>query len=134
MEIVCHLYDEEREDFRVRLRLTLEGAGEWPKIDLVKWAVERRYNEQDFGASVGDFVRERLASVEWLRSLGDPAKVEWARAYQHPRFGPVAAGVLLASWAAHDALHLRQIAKRMHELAGRDGEPDSTVYAGEWSA
>lgn len=134
LEVVRHLIDEEREDFRARLRATLDGAAEWPRIDPVGWAVSRRYNEQDLGASIGEFVRERSSSIAWLRSLGDPASIDWTRAYQHPRFGPITAGTLLASWVAHDALHLRQIAKRMHELAGRDGSPNETVYAGEWGA
>lgn len=134
LEITRHLLDEEREDFRVRVRLTLEGAAEWPRIDPVGWAVARRYNEQDFGATVGEFVRERRESIAWLRGLGDPGAVDWSRAYTHPRIGPITAGALLAAWAAHDALHLRQIAKRLHELAGRDGEPHPTTYAGEWTA
>jgi len=79
------------------------------------------------------FAREREASLLWLRSLGN---VDWKIAYIHPKVGPVTAGELLVSWAAHDALHVRQIAKRMFELAARDGEPEgfSTRYAGEWSA
>jgi hypothetical protein len=50
----------------------------------------------------------------------------------HPKVGATAAGDVMASWAAHDALHLRQIAKRLWELAGRDGAPFRTGYAGEW--
>jgi hypothetical protein len=40
--------------------------------------------------------------------------------------------MLLASWAAHDALHLRQIARRLHGLAARDAGPYGVAYAGEW--
>jgi hypothetical protein len=134
LEVIRHLIDEERDDFRARVRMTLAGQSPWPKIEPSAWAVERRYNEQDFGASIAEFVRERHDSIAWLRSLGEPARIDWARSYQHPTFGPVHAGVLLASWAAHDALHLRQIAKRMHELAARDGAPHATAYAGEWTA
>jgi hypothetical protein len=35
---------------------------------------------------------------------------------------------------AHDYLHLRQIAKRMYQMAGRDAGEYSTRYAGEWRA
>ncbi len=134
LEVIRHLIDEEREDFRARLRMTLERAPEWPKIDPPAWVAARRYHEQDFGASIGEFVRERTTSIAWLRCLGDPARVDWTIAYQHPTVGPVTAATLLASWAAHDALHLRQIAKRLHELAARDGAPNTTGYAGEWTA
>ena len=34
LEIVCHLYDEEREDFGARVKSTLQNPSEpWPKID-----------------------------------------------------------------------------------------------------
>jgi len=36
LEVICHLYDEEREDFRTRTRLTLEDPeADWPPIDPV---------------------------------------------------------------------------------------------------
>ncbi|MBK7403801.1 MAG: hypothetical protein IPJ41_04000 [Phycisphaerales bacterium] len=62
------------------------------------------------------------------------AKVDWNRAYHHPKLGSLRAGDLLAAWAAHDALHLRQIAKRMHELASHDAPGFDAAYAGEWRA
>lgn len=133
VEIVCHLADEEVDDFRTRLRFVLERtAGSWPPIDPEGWARDRRYAEQDLAATLHRFTAERAASVAWLRSL--PRDTDWTLAYQHPKFGPIAAGDLLASWAAHDALHLRQIAKRLWELAARDAPGFSTAYAGEWKA
>jgi hypothetical protein len=132
LEIVCHLGDEEVEDFRARVLSTLSDPGvAWSPIDPEAVARERRYNEQDLGAAVTRLVSERRKSVEMLRGFRDP---DWSRAYVHPKAGRIAAGDLLASWAAHDALHLRQIAKRMWELAGRDGAPYRTGYAGEWGA
>lgn len=132
LEIVCHLGDEEVDDFRTRLSSTLrDPAAQWPAIDPEGWAVARRYNDRDLGESVVRFVAERKSSVDWLRSLSNP---DWTAAHQHPRFGPIRAGDLLVSWAAHDALHLRQIAKRFFELAGRDGPEYVTRYAGEWGA
>ena len=131
LEILCHLCDEEVDDFRTRLRLTLETPEkDWPGIDPPRWAIERKYNEKNLDDAVARFVRERAASVNWLRGLGD--KVEWSQAHVHPKFGTIRAGDLLASWAAHDALHLRQIAKRMHQLAQRHGEGFNVAYAGEW--
>jgi hypothetical protein len=133
LEVLCHLADEEVEDFRARLAFVLEQReGGWPSIDPERWAMERQYNEQDAGAVVARFVHERERSVAWLRGLG--MKTDWSLGYDHPRFGKIPGGVLLASWAAHDALHLRQIAKRMHEMAARDGGEYGTIYAGEWRA
>lgn len=132
LEVLAHMADEEVDDFRARLRHVLEGrAGEWAPIDPVGWARDRRYNEADPASVMDRLLRERRASVAWLRAQARP---DWSRAYQHPRFGPIAAGDLLASWAAHDALHLRQIAKRLWELAGRDAGAFAVRYAGDWAA
>jgi hypothetical protein len=132
LEVVCHLGDEEVEDFRARVAGTLrDPAAPWAPIDPEGWAVARRYNERDLGEALVRFAAERRASVDWLRSLSNP---DWSIAHAHPTFGPIRAGDLLASWAAHDALHLRQIAKRLHELAARDAAEFRTRYAGEWGA
>jgi hypothetical protein len=131
LEVVRHLGDEEVEDFRTRLRMTLGEEGDWPGIDPEGWAVRRAYNEGDLGEAVGRFVTERRQSVEWLRGLG---AVNWATVHRHPQFGEMAAGTLLGSWAAHDALHLRQIAKRLWQMAGRDSGAFGVMYAGEWKA
>lgn len=129
LEVCRHLLDEEREDFRPRLESTLrDPAAAWAKLELEGIAERRKYNEADLKETVAAWVEERRRSVAWLRSLTKP---DWSVAYQHPR-GPICAGDLLASWAAHDALHLRQIAKRLHELAGRDGGEFKTAYAGAW--
>lgn len=138
LEIVCHLVDEETDDFRARLELTQrDPAAPWPGIDPEGWAARREYQKQDLGAKVRAFAEERARSVAWLRSLRDP---DWQVAHNHPRFGPIRAGDLLCAWPAHDALHIRQIAKRLYELAARDGaaispaKPFVTRYAGEWGA
>ncbi len=132
LEIVNHMADEEVGDFRTRLELTLRGAGEpWPPIDPEGWAIERRYNEQDPSATVDRFVLARRASVSWLRSLERP---DWSKTHEHPKLGCMRAGDILAAWTAHDALHLRQIAKRLYQMIGRDAGEYSTRYAGQWTA
>ncbi|MBX3359574.1 MAG: DinB family protein [Phycisphaeraceae bacterium] len=132
LEIVCHLADEEVLDFRARLESVLRDPGSaWAPIDPEGRAVEQRYNEQELGPALERFERARAANVAWLRSQVAP---DWSAVHRHPKFGPIAAGDLLVSWAAHDALHLRQIAKRLYQLAARDGSTFSTAYAGEWGA
>lgn len=133
LEICCHMLDEEREDFRPRIESTLrDPRAEWPKLALDGIAEARRYNEQDLAATLDAFDAARAANIAWLdRVVGAPA-ADWTAAYQHPRFGPLATGMLLASWAAHDALHARQLARRLHDLAARDAGAHSVRYAGEW--
>jgi hypothetical protein len=132
LEIVRHLLDEETGDFRRRVRATIVMPEQpWPEIDPQGWAVERKYNEGSATDAAMRFAAERKASVAFLLGLDEGV---WTTAYQHPKFGPITAGDLLAAWAAHDALHLRQIAKRMYQLAERDGGDCKTIYAGEWHA
>jgi hypothetical protein len=132
LEICCHLLDEEREDFRFRLRSTLENpAAPWPKLDLKNVAELRGYNTRQLQPILGLFIAERAASIAWLESLKNP---DFDTAYMHPTQGAVYAGELMASWAAHDALHMRQIAKRLYNLAQRDAGKHKIVYAGEWTA
>lgn len=132
VEIVNHLADEEVEDFRTRLRMTLEDpAAPWPKIDPEGAARERDSNSRPLASSLQRFLTERRASLEWLRSLGE---VGWATSHQHIKIGPLLAGDLLAAWCDHNILHLRQIVKRFHQLTQRDAGPYSTAYAGDWTA
>src|SRR5215204_5520218 len=93
LEVICHLYDEEREDFRARLKHVLETPEvPMPKIDPPAWVIERRYMEQEFDVRLNAFLAERERSIVWLRGLQDP---KWTNAYQHPTVGPVSADLLL---------------------------------------
>jgi hypothetical protein len=132
LEVVRHLLDEETGDFRRRLRLTITVPDQpWPEINPQGWAIDRKYNEGSAVDAATRFAAERKASVAFLYGLDEGV---WTTAYQHPKFGPIRAGDLLAAWSAHDALHLRQIAKRLYQLAQRDGGEYSTIYAGQWHA
>lgn len=132
LEVVCHMADEDVEDFRARLELLMLQPGTaWPPLNLEGVSEKRGYLQRDLRAELARFTAKRRENVAWLRSLG---AADWTRAYPHPKQGPVPAGELLVSWVAHDALHLRQIAKRLWELASRDAPEYKTVYAGEWKA
>ena len=53
LEVLCHLYDEEREDFRVKLDLILHRPDTpWPPIDPAGWVTTRAYNERDLGITL----------------------------------------------------------------------------------
>ena len=42
LEVLCHLYDEEREDFRQRLDILLHRPTDsWPPIRPTEWVTER---------------------------------------------------------------------------------------------
>lgn len=132
LEVICHLADEERQDFRLRIDLTLHDPGrEWPGIDPPAWVSEHAYQDRAPADAIDDFMHERAKSLIWLDHLEDPP---WDNAHEHPSLGPLRAGDLLASWAAHDVLHLRQLtALRFHHLA-EVASPYTPDYAGPWQA
>src|SRR5436190_19605119 len=67
VEVVNHLCDEERDDFRARVDGILHRPGQpLPPIDPPRWAVERKYNERDLAESLSRFQAERQKSLEWL--------------------------------------------------------------------
>jgi hypothetical protein len=129
LEITCHLGDEERLDFRARVRHVLETPQEpMPPIDPLAWVKDKKYGEQDFDERVQDFLDERSRSLHWLESLQQP---RWEQTYLHPKMGPVSAAFLMANWLAHDYLHIRQITRlRYQYLAFLSGE--KLDYAGTW--
>jgi hypothetical protein len=107
LEVVCHLVDEEKFDFRVRLDYTLNKPGEaWPPIDPQGWVVEHGYVGKDVSEQLLLFLAERYKSIEWLNAL---ESVDWNAAHEHPALGRITAGGLLGSWLAHDYLHIRQL-------------------------
>ncbi len=129
LEIVCHLHDEERDDFRARLKHVLDNPEKaLPAIDPGTWVIEREYANQDFIDKLDAFLDEREVSIKWLRSV---PSAKWENAYQHPKFGPISGNLLLANWLEHDLLHLRQILNLKHEyLKFVSGQ--NLNYAGEW--
>lgn len=127
LEVLVHLWDEEKDDFRHRLSLTLEDpALEWPPIDPEVWARERRYNERDPAEALAGLRQERAASLVWLRGLDQR---DWQRGHEHGARGVLRAGDLLASWTAHDVLHLRQLSNLRIEYLSFKAAPYSTRYA-----
>ena len=130
LEVVNHLYDEEREDFRQRLDLTLHHPSRaWPPIDPESWVIARAYQERDLQESLANFQAERQRSLQWLRALASP---DWTRAYRHPGGDVIRAGDLLASWVAHDLLHMRQLVELHYHTVVLYAEPYTVTYAGDW--
>lgn len=129
LEVVNHLYDEERFDFRVRLGIILHHPElDWPPIAPVAWVTQRKYNSRDLQTSLADYLRERGGSLRWLNSLG---KINWNTRYS--RDGrTMRAGDMFAAWVAHDGLHIRQLNELHRALIESAAKPYKLFYAGEW--
>jgi hypothetical protein len=129
LEVIAHLLDEEREDFRVILKLILRGEGPgWPDLDPRGWVESRQYNQRELRETLNAFLHERETSLVWLDGLSG---ADWDTAYPAP-FGTVQAGDILAAWVAHDLLHMRQLVELHWARVIRLSEPYSVAYAGEW--
>lgn len=130
LEVINHLYDEEREDFRVRLDILLHRPEQaWPPIRPQEWVTEREYNQRSLAESVQNFLNERKKSLEWLGSLDEP---EWERSATAPWGQPIQAGDMAAAWAAHDLLHTRQLVELHWAWINRQLAPYQVNYAGDW--
>jgi hypothetical protein len=129
LEVVNHLYDEEREDFRTRLDIIIHyPQKQWPAIDPEGWVTARKYNERDLGKSLQKFLAERDRSLKWLKKLDNPS---WNSEYSAP-FGTIRAGDIFAAWVTHDHLHMRQLIELHRELTVNRAKPYHLDYAGSW--
>jgi hypothetical protein len=129
-EVMEHVYNEERIDFRKHLRemfssppLAWDGIREeYVRVESCRQALDR-------------FLVEREASIAWLKALDHP---DWEVSLQ-AAFGPggeevleFRAGDVLVSWVAHDYLHIRQMNELLFAWNERQGAPYSVRYAGGW--
>lgn len=130
LEIVNHLYDEEREDFRRRIANLLEDPQkEWVPIAPADWVTEREYSKREMKTSLNNFLDERKKSIEWLKSLTSP---NWKTVHTHPKLGEMSAEKLLANWLAHDYLHIRQITFMHWGYLSHIAPSLNLDYAGNW--
>ena len=129
LEVVCHLYDEEREDFREHLDFILYRQNEeWHRIDPDGWVTERRYNDQNFTEMQEKFLAERQKSLDWLQEISG---ADWDTTYTS-QFGSMKAGDMFTSWVAHDNLHIRQLTELRRNKIERITKPYDIQYAGDW--
>lgn len=132
LEIVHHLRCEEQEDFAPRLFATLaDPDGPWEPIDPEGRVAAFDAAQATLDAECAAFVDARRANLARLDALDRP---DFARTHAHPRLGAISAADLLAAWAAHDALHARQIVKRHWQAIRRSAGTARTDYAGDWTA
>jgi len=127
VEIVCHLRDEEVEDFGARLRVIVEGGGEFAPIDPERWARERGYGDARLSEALAAFHARRRASLELLAAAAPDALAGWR---PQRELGRLSGLDLLAAWVAHDRLHLRQLAGTLARLWAMRWAPLRSDYAG----
>jgi FMN phosphatase YigB (HAD superfamily) len=106
-EVLCHLRDVDREVNLKRLEMIKASDNPFiPGQDTDRWAVERRYQQQDCLEAVSDFLQTRVELLDLLDSLADS---DWERSARHAIFGPTRLAELVNIIAGHDRLHVRQV-------------------------
>jgi len=113
VEIICHLRDEETEDFGARLAVVVAGGGEFAPIDPEGWARTRGYRDVALPDAMRAWSDRRRTTVVRLAALSPDALVG---ARPHARLGRLSGLDLLAAWVAHDRLHAAQLAATLARL------------------
>lgn len=111
-EVMGHLIYGERVNWLPRALLILQ-AGEsrnFEPFDRLGHAAE--IQGKSMNALLEEFSKVRAANIEELRGL-NLTPTQLLLCGQHPSFGRVTLGQLLATWAVHDLTHLRQISRVM---------------------
>ena len=127
VEIVCHLCDEESEDFGARLRVVASGGSAFVRIDPARWAEERRYRDADGPNALAAFRERRAATLVFLAEVA-PDRLR--HAVTQAQLGRLSGLDLLAAWVTHDRLHLAQLAGTLARLGARRWAPLRAEYAG----
>lgn len=127
VEILCHLRDEETEDFGARLRAVVNGEASFAPINPVSWVEARRYCDADTREVLAALRARRRASVDYLDGI-DAARL--AAAIPLGKLGPLSGLDLLVAWVAHDQLHLAQLAGTLARLWANRWPEQKAEYAG----
>jgi hypothetical protein len=110
--IVGHLVHCERADWIPRARIVLAQGAERRFAPLDRHAQFRESTGKSLDDLLAEFARLR---AENLATLGGwrLSDAELALEGEHPAFGRVTLGQLLATWVAHDLGHVAQVARVM---------------------
>lgn len=127
VEILCHLRDEEAEDFGARLRALLRGDSDFAPIDPVGWVEARRYRDADLREALDEFRARREQTMALLAGL---AAERLDASITHPVGGRLSGLDIVAAWVAHDRLHLAQLAATLARLWANRWPELRVEYAG----
>jgi hypothetical protein len=110
IEIVGHLAHAEITNWMPRVRWVLEYGESRPFEPVDRTGFRKLIEGRELSAVLDDFARLRAQSLGELAGLGLQL-ADMLRTGRHPVFGSVTLSQLLATWAAHDANHLHQLAR-----------------------
>lgn len=112
IQVVRHLVWGEVDDWIPRARLILEHQDRLAFTPFDREAGEATYTSWPVGTLLEEFARLRTSNLRALDEMGLGAD-HLALPGLHPTFGRVTMSQLLATWAAHDLVHLTQITRTL---------------------
>ena len=108
IEIVAHLADAEATATERATLMTREDRPRLAAYDQEERARARHYIGLDLAATLERFARLRAEQIALLSTFDAAA---WQRAGVHDEAGEITVEALTAHMAAHDAIHLAQVAR-----------------------
>ena len=135
VEIVCHLRDEEVEDFGARFRVSANGGKSFAPIDPERWATERRYAEDDGPRALTAFREQRAVNLRVVDGFahstsGIAPLILLVHGIEHHRLGHLSGLDILVAWVEHDRQHLAQLAATLARSWATRWAPLHAEYAG----
>lgn len=113
-DVIGHLIHGERTDWIPRVRHILAGETRpFPPFDRTAQFTES--HAASLSELLAEFASARQESIATLHSL-NLTNQDFIRTGQHPEFGTVTLGQLLATWVVHDLDHVGQIARTMAKV------------------
>ncbi len=113
-DVIGHLIHGERTDWMPRVRHILAGETRpFPPFDrTAQFTESHNANLSELLATFNALRRESVAALLSLNLTNE----DLSRTGQHPEFGTVTLGQLLATWTVHDLDHVGQIARTMAKI------------------
>ena len=111
-DVVGHLLHGEKTDWIARAEIIRTEGESRPFDPFDRFAMFEDSKGKTLGDLLDGFAALRARNLATLRSWNLQPE-DFARRGTHPALGAVTLGQLLATWAAHDLSHLRQITRTM---------------------
>jgi uncharacterized damage-inducible protein DinB len=126
VEVLAHIADAEITDWMPRVERILSGGGRFTPFD--REGGFSRYRGWTAENLVGEFGQLRRANIDKLDNLQLSAP-HLRLPGEHPEFGTVTLGELLATWATHDMAHVAQISRILTRSLGRHVGPWTKYFS-----
>ncbi len=111
-DIVGHLAHGEKTDWIARTRIILAQGPSVAFEPFDRFAQQQTSAGKELNTLLDEFAHLRLRNLDLLQGMEiTTEQLGWTG--EHPEFGTVTLGQLLATWVAHDLGHLAQIGRVM---------------------